>query len=169
MLARSRALDHRPSPAFEAVGTDGRRHAIGVLARNRPLVLVFIKRGCPCSEDAQIYFNRVADAYRGRAHVVGVIDADLNAARRWARSNDVRHLLLLDPSLSVVRRFRAESSVHVALITRDGTVEKFWPGYSRPMLDDLNGRLADRAGLAPVPSLETEGAPPELSTGCPFE
>src|SRR6188768_2554625 len=58
MLVRSAALDDRPSPSVHAPGLDGRSHSIEELASNRPLVLVFIKRGCPCSADAQAYFNR---------------------------------------------------------------------------------------------------------------
>jgi peroxiredoxin len=168
MLARSCELDEKPAPAFEAKGTDGRMHAIEDLAGSRPLVLVFIKKGCPCSTSAQIYFNRIADAYRGRAHVVGVIDAELAPAQKWARANGVRHLLLLDPSLTIVRKFGVESSVYVALIDQEGTIEKFWPGYSRGMLDELNGRLARRVGNAP-PALKSASAPRELLTGCPFD
>jgi peroxiredoxin len=167
VLAKTAKLSSRPALAFEAQGTDGKTHSLDSLTKSGPIVMIFIKIGCPCSVAAQAYFNQVMSAYRGHAHFVGVIDGDIEAARRWAKANRVKHLLLLDPELKIIKEYQAESSVYVALIDSERRIDAFWPGYSKSMLVDLSDRLGHLCGVSAA-VVDTTNAPGALSTGCTF-
>ncbi|MHC5543574.1 peroxiredoxin family protein, partial [Singulisphaera rosea] len=58
-------------------------------------------------------------------------------------------------------------SASVALVSRAGTIETLWPGYSADMLNDLGRRLARLTGVEPKP-LDTRDAPIKLAAGCRF-
>lgn len=165
MVEAAGAMAGRPAPALVAVGTDGRPHSIA--AAGRPLVLFFIQDGCPCSEAAAPHFGRVAAAYAGRADFLGVIDADLAAAREWSGRHGASYPILADPSKRIIAACRAERSAYVMLVASDGAVEVLWPGYSAGMLADLGARLARLARQAEVP-LDLRGAPTEMVSGCRF-
>ncbi len=51
----------------------------------RPLLLVFIKNGCPCSVEMEPFFHRLAHAYRDVVRFAGVIDADASTAQALCR------------------------------------------------------------------------------------
>jgi len=167
MLAAAEKSEGQGTSSFRAPTADGTICTLADLAMSRPLVLVFIKDGCPCSEAAQPFLNRLHELYGAGAQFAGVIDADAAAARRWAAANRVAFPLLLDPELEVVRRYGAENSAYVALIGRGGKVLKAWPGYSADMLRELGRRLAEMTG-APERLLALADAPQEMYSGCPY-
>lgn len=153
---------------FVAESTDGRSCSLDDLTTGgRPAVLIFIKDGCPCSESAQPYFNRLHAAYGGRARFVGVIGGSAAEARGWAASHEVEFPILADPDLEIVRRYRARNSAYVALVSRDGRIAKLWPGYSSGMLNELGAELSRLSG-APERLIDVSGAPLELYSGCPY-
>lgn len=169
MLVEARQSTGAGATPFAACeSTDGRSYSLDDLTTGgRPAVLVFIKDGCPCSESAQPYFNRLHAAYGERARFVGVIGGNTAEARRWAVSHEVRFPILADPDLEIVRRYRAKNSAYVALISRDGRIAKLWPGYSSGMLNELGAELSRLSG-APERLIEVSGAPLELYSGCPY-
>jgi hypothetical protein len=72
MAEVSRAMIERAAPAFDALGSDGRRHTLGEQCRRGLVALTFARDGCPCSEAAQPFFDRLHAAYPG-AGFFGVI------------------------------------------------------------------------------------------------
>src|SRR5690242_13492083 len=52
-LAASGAWTDRPAPPLTAADQDGRTRSLPDLADGRPLVVVFIKDGCPCGPEAE--------------------------------------------------------------------------------------------------------------------
>jgi hypothetical protein len=64
--------------------------------------------------------------------------------------------------------YKAESSAYVALVSKEGAIEKLWPGYSAEMLKDASERLARLSGIE-VRAIDPTDAPTEMTTGCPFE
>lgn len=167
MLAAAKESERQGAPSFRVRAADGTTRTLEDLAGSRPLVLFFIQDGCPCSESAQPFFNRLHQLYGGGAQFVGVIDAEAAAARDWAAANRAAFPLLLDPRLEIVRRYGAKRSTYVALIGRGGMVLKVWPGYSGEMLRDLGRRLAEAAGSVEQP-LVVADAPQEMHSGCPY-
>ena len=51
------------APAFQTEATDGKGYHLDTLTKESPILLMFIKQGCPCSESAQPFFNRLYEAY----------------------------------------------------------------------------------------------------------
>jgi peroxiredoxin len=167
MAEGSRERVGTPAPGFEADGSDGRRYALDAQLRRGPVVLTFIKEGCPCSEAAQPFFNAVRDAYP-KAAFLGVIDVDPDAARRWAGKFGAAYPLLTDRSYRIVRDYGAENSAYVVVVGPDGRIQKHWPGFSSDMLRELGATLAALTGAAEAP-LNVADAPDTLYSGCPYD
>jgi peroxiredoxin len=167
MIAATDARAKQAAPTFRAVATDGATYDLADLTAASPVVLVFIKDGCPCSADAQRFYNRLHDAYGRRVRFLGVIDTDTNGGRAWGQRNRTGFPLLADPDLEIARRFGAESSAYMAVVDRSGAIDRLYPGYSRAMLAEASERIARLAGVTAAP-IDAAGAPDELSTGCPL-
>jgi peroxiredoxin len=166
-LTASGAMTNRALGDFTAVAHDGRRLGWTQLSGGRPVVLIFIKRECPCSVEFQPFFSRLERAYRGRARFAAVIDAPVPEARAWAQGNRVSYPLVADPGQQIIARFRARHSAYVALLTRDGVLATLWPGCSVDMMRELSSRVARMAGV-PEQRVDFTGMPRALTTGCPF-
>ena len=136
-------------------------------AWGRPTVLVFIQDGCPCSEAAEPYFRSLVEAYGPEVSFLGVIDGDSSVASRWRQDHQTPYPVLADPDLSLIRHYGAQRSAYSALISREGRIERLWPGFSADMLRELGARLAEARGIAEV-KLAHEEAPARLTSGCPF-
>ena len=163
----SLAMLERVAPPFEALATDGKSHTLGELCRTGPVVLTFVKDGCPCSEAAQPFFNQIQAAYPG-AEFLGVIDAESEKARRWAKKFRVDYPILLDPACAIVRAYKVENSAYVVLVDARGRILKHWPGYSTSMLRELGATLAELTHTAEKLTNLTD-APIEPFSGCPFD
>lgn len=167
MLAQTDAMARRSAPSFRARATDGATYDLADITKESPLVLVFIKDGCPCSADAQRFFNRLHEAYGKEARFLGVIDSDDAHARAWGHQHRTTFALLIDPDLAIARAYQAESSAYMAVMEKGGVIDRLYPGYSVTMLAEASERIARLAGVAARP-IDASGAPDELSTGCPL-
>jgi peroxiredoxin len=167
MLAATDAKAKQAAPTFHSIATDGVTYDLAELTARSSVVLVFIKDGCPCSADAQRFYNRLHETYGREVRFLGVIDADPNGGRAWGQRNRTAFPLLADPDLAIASRFGAESSAYMAVVERGGAIDHLYPGYSREMLAEASGRIARLAGVPPA-SIDATGAPEELSTGCPL-
>jgi peroxiredoxin len=166
-LAATGAMSSRAVAPFAAVDQDGRAVEWAGLSGGRPLVLVFIKRDCPCNVELEPFFHRVAQTYRDCVRFAGVIDAPVEGAARYAEANGVPYPMLADAERRLISRFEAENGAYVALITPDGVLDTLWPGCSAEMMRELGRRIAACAGVAERP-LDCTGMPGALLTGCPF-
>lgn len=131
----------------------------------QPAVLVFTKDGCPCTIEAQPHFNRLAAAYQGRAAFLGLIDTDPVPAGKFEDDFSVPYPVLSVPEPGVFRAFRAERSVYVTLVEPGGRIARQWPGYSGPMLRELDAAISKLLGTKPS-SVKFDGAPDEETSGC---
>lgn len=168
MLAKAAAQEKQVAPSFRAEADDGRTYALADLAQAGPLALIFIKDGCPCSVAAGPYYGRLAESYGSRVRFFGVIDGDIEVARRWARANHVPFPILCDPGLRIVREYKAENSAYFAIIAPGGAIDRYWPGYSAEMLKEASAHLSRLASEEPKP-IDLTDAPDDLYTGCPFD
>lgn len=148
-------------------GTDGAVYELGNPESQRPMVLTFIKKGCPCSEAAQPLFNSLKSAYPD-VMILGVIDVADSEAAEWAAKFVAAYPLLPDPTLELMRTFDAQNSAYVVAIDPSGMIVGYWPGYSEAMLRELGGMIAGWSGRAAKP-LDLADAPRELFSGCPFD
>lgn len=167
MAETAAAVANTPAPGLRAPASDGSSYDLAELTAERPVFLVFIKDGCPCSEDASPLYERLFRAYGERVRFLGVINGDVEVARSWAAANRVSYPILADPELAIIHAYEAGNSAYTALVDRSGTLEVLWPGYSKGMLREASERVARLAGVEPVP-VDTTGAPEQMLTGCPF-
>jgi hypothetical protein len=134
----------------------------------RPVVLVFLKDGCPCNVEFEPFFQRVERLYRAEARFLAVIDAPAEAARRYAERQRVPYPVLADPGRRIIHRLKAENGGYVALLTDEGVLAGYWPGCTSDTLRELGARIAGLAGVAERP-LDVSDMEAALTTGCPFE
>lgn len=169
MWEKAQELSDVEAPDFVANDLLGRTVSLKSLAGGKPLVLYFIRQGCPCSADAEPLIQKLEKRFMGLATFAGIVGGDRKAGLDWRRKYGTPYPLVLDPNFAISRAFKAPRSVYVALVRADGTIERLWPGYGAAMLADLNERLA-RGTNTPVKPFDTEYAPKErLAAGCLLE
>ena len=162
MELESKAVANRVAPPFSRKDDYGAEVSVG--KGPRPQFVLFIKRGCPCSIDAQPLFSRLALKYKKDVEFVGVIDED---AKEFATQFKATFPVVNEPSLDLMRAYDARASVYCALVARNGHIVKMWPGYSAAWLKDMNALLAKAAAVKVTP-FDPQYAPVEKATGCPF-
>ena len=122
------------------------------------MVLYFIKIGCPVNQRAIPYFNKIADAYKGKATLVGVINGDMAAAKQWKEDNGASYTILADSDNSTIRAYKAMYSPWAVTIKQDGKIAKSLPGGSKDELTVINDFMAAAAKTAPS-KIAFDGAP----------
>jgi hypothetical protein len=167
-LVESGALAGRMVRSFSAVARDGTVFTWSGTSGARPLVLVFIRRDCPCNVEFEPFFHRLAGRYRDVVEFAGVIDAGADAAFAYATANKTPYRVLADPDRTIIDRFEAKNGGYVALLRPDGAIDTLWPGCSAEMMRALSRRIAE-LGAVTERSIDVAGMPGALTTGCPFE
>jgi peroxiredoxin len=167
-LADSNSMVQRQAGDFRATAQDRRRMDWDDLSGGRPVVLIFIKEGCPCSVEVEPFFQRLEKLYASEVRFAGVIDAGTEVAARYAIEQGVTHPILADPERRLIGRFRAKNGCYVVLLTPGGVIDGFWPGCSADTMRQLGRRIAGLAGVEEC-SLDVSGMPASLTTGCPFK
>ncbi|MEW4569567.1 redoxin domain-containing protein [Tautonia sp. JC769] len=167
MQAASEAMADRPAPGFVATSHEGRTIDSASLVGDRPVFLIFIKDGCPCSTSAEPFFARLHARYGDRASFLGVIDGDPEVADRWVATHGTPYPVLADAELEIVRAFEVRNSAYVVLIDREGQITAHWPGYSEAILREMSARLAGLTGRSEA-EVGAEDAPELPYSGCPF-
>lgn len=140
---------------------------LGELIGERPLVLVFLKDGCPCNGDIEPVMHRLVAHYGQQARFAAIMDASSESALQYARANGTPYPVLADPDRTIIRAWLVENGGWIALVRSDATFEQMFPGYSRDMLEELNRCLARLTGL-PEAVIKLDELPSVLTTGCPY-
>jgi peroxiredoxin len=166
-LADSNEMVRDVIASLEAVASDGRQLGWEEISGGQPVVLVFIKNGCPCSVECELFFRRVERLYRASARFAGVLDGDVDSARRYATEHQVPYPVLADAKRTIIGRLQAKNGCYASLLRPDGVIVGNWPGSSADALRDLGRRIADLTGVAERP-LDVTSIPNVLTTGCPF-
>ena len=167
MLVAGKKARAKKAPYFSASATDGKNYTLDAILDDRQLLLLFIKHDCPCSETAQPFFNTLAKAYSAKILFLGVIDADLTTARKWQEKNKVPFPILSVPNESIMREYEVPNGAFSALILKDGTIERMWPGFSRGILEEISSRLAELS--EDKNTLSWKEAPKDMWSACEYE
>ncbi len=152
------------APTFSAAGSDGKNHTLASLTAKGPAFLYFIKDGCPVNAEAVVYMNRLADAYKGKATFVGVINTDKSGYERWNKTYKSPITVLYDPDMKIIRSYKANASPWVIEVSKDGTIGQVWKGYSSKALGEIGSKLASAGGVRPV-NIDLKGAPGSMTFG----
>jgi peroxiredoxin len=155
-------------PLFDGglVRQDGKPAALREFL-GKPALLYFIQKDCPCCVTAGPGVRRLAEAFRGKAEVIGVIDGGPDAVAKWTKANEPAYPVLGDPSLACIRHYGVQRGTSMLLLDAKGTVVAATPGYGREIFQSLAGRIAGLAGT-PAPNLRWDDMPARATSGCLF-
>lgn len=167
MEAAAASLGSSAAPDFELTDTDGKTHTLASLTNDKPLLIFFVEKECPCCLGAKHFVDRLAMAYRDELNTVGIINAQGAVARAWVKATQPKFTLLEDPKMTAIQAYKAERGVYTTLVAPGGQIDKAWPGYSQEMLNDASARIAQIAGV-PAQKIESAAAPEEMTSGCVF-
>ena len=168
MIAGAERQSQTSAPYFATADLAGKVIYFGAPAEQKPMVLFFIERECPCSRDAAPFFNQLQAAYGTAGTVVGVINADSGIAREWVKQSGATFPIVADPKLTIIHAYGAERSAYTTVIAPGGKILKTYPGYSAQTLKELSATLARLGGVAEKP-LPFDKAPRQFVVGCSLE
>jgi peroxiredoxin len=154
-------------PTIDAVDTEGDRVELAKLAATGPVFLIFIMDSCPCSIEAQPYFQRLYDGFGQKVPFVGITDGNLAQGKEWKAHFQMIFPLISDPKKELMKAFGAKHSAYSALVGKGGRVVQLWPGYNQSMLTEMKAAIAREAGLA-EPAVDVAEAPTKPTSGCVF-
>lgn len=167
MRRSAEAIPGQVAPEIDLPGSDGKNVRLSDLVAKGPVLVVTIKDGCPCSIEAQPFFNQLVKNYAGKATLLGVTDSPRIKAEKYKIDFDVQFPIVTESGKKTFEAYHAMNSVYSTLVGRDGVVIKQYPGYSKAILTDMNKQLAQATGVA-AKTLELADAPDRDSSGCPF-
>lgn len=150
---------------FELKDVDGKAWSMAANLQRGPVVVISIKDGCPCSIDSQPLFNGLARKFEGKAMFVGLFDQNAEKAKAYVKDNSVSFPVVINEDLEVFKQYKAERSVYVALVTKDGKILKQWPGYWVDMLKELDDKLEELTSFDGEP-FDVAYAPKTPTSGC---
>ncbi len=156
------------APNFEWKNPAGGTFTAKALMADKPMILYFIEKECPCSRDAAVFIDQLQSAYGNKATIMGIINADATSAAAWTKTVGARFPVLADPELAIIDAYHAERSASTIVIAPGGTILKSNPGYSAAVIKDL-GHLAAQLTHLPEKPLSLDKAPEKLTSGCPLK
>lgn len=142
---------------FTATGSDDKEHSLKSLSEKGPVVLYFIKIGCPVNHQAAPHFKKIYDTYGKDTNLVGVINGSPADAQAWKKEYKADFLILADPDHKIIRKYGAQYSPW-AVSVEEGKLSNIWEGGSPAELKLINEAVAKQT-KKDVAKLVWTGAP----------
>ncbi len=160
-------LDRKVGKFFRLPDTTGKQTLIGGQGP-KPQFLYFVKKGCPCSFDAEPLLQSLYKHFGGRVDFISVTDASPADALKWVSDLKVPYPVVSDPKLETMEAYQAPASTYSTLLDKNGLIVKRWAGYSKEYLVEMNTEMAKALGEEVKP-FDTQYAPLTRTSGCTFE
>lgn len=154
-------------PDFRSFSTDGQvRNAKSFI--EKPTVLVFLKRGCPCNVKAMPWLNSLSASFGDKWQVIGVVNTDLLEAEKEAQETGARIPLIADSQGVLRQGFQAQNSLDFSIVAtkREARWPKLWQGMSQKNMTEALDIIV-RHGHA-SPGFTLEQFPVDSLVGCDF-
>ena len=166
LTKQAEAMAKTVAPFFRVQSTEGKPVLVGGKGP-KPQFIYFVKEGCPCSIDGEPLMQNLAKQFGGRIEFVSVTDAKIDSAKKWEYEMRVPYPLISNPKLDMMKAYHAKGSLMSALVGTDGVIIKYWPGYSKDILKEMNSIMAKTLN-EPAKPFDTQYAPVRKTTGCEF-
>ena len=134
----------------------------------KPQFLYFVKKGCPCSFDAEPILQGLYKHYEGRIEFIAVTDAKMEDAKHWVSDMKVPYPVVPNPKVEVMQAYEAPASAYSTLLDANGLIVKRWAGYSVDYLSQMNTEMARLLG-EPMRPFDPTYAPKARTSGCTYE
>jgi peroxiredoxin len=172
MRQKSEALVNSQPEKVYLKSAIGGEVSLAQLQEGRPMLVYFIKDGCPCSIESEPMFQELYQHLNDNEKInvpfVGIIGSDLKIAQKWVDKFQPPYEVLSAPTQKIMAAYKAPRSVYSILLSKEGKVIKQWPGWSKRILTEINAESAKAANLAVKP-FDPKYAPTEDSAGCSFD
>lgn len=131
------AFCKNPVPAFSATAANGKLVTEKLLCE-KPSVVVFLKKGCPCNPDAAKNLNKLVGDLGDSAQVVAFINSDLKGAQEESKTLKAKFLIIPDEKKTVIAGCGATRSLDFTVVaTTDAPrFPKLWNGYSSGTMNE---------------------------------
>ncbi len=155
------------APEFEAADVNGDQVSLRKASASKPVLIFFIQRDCPCSKEAAPFISQLAEHYRGRFTVVGVIDSNARDAKAWILETGAKFTVVPDPQQAIIHAYKAPTANYLTMVDARGRIYKSYPGVGRTILTDLNIHIAAQTKHAAM-TTKFDSAPKKPVIGCTF-
>jgi peroxiredoxin len=134
----------------------------------KPQFLFFVKKGCPCSFEAEPIIQDLYRHFGGKVEFIAVTDAGFADAKLWKSDLKVPYPVVSNPKLEVMESYEAPGSVYSTLLDANGLIVKRWAGYSQDYLREMNEEMSRLLGEKVMP-FDAKYAPKAKTSGCAFD
>jgi peroxiredoxin len=143
----------KAAPEVLLPDTQGKKFSLRDALRNGPVVLAFFKVTCPVCQYALPFVERIHQAHRGRALVVGVSQHPKKETAQFTRDYGITFPVLLDDehTYAVSNAYGLTNVPTIFLVAPGGKIQVSSVGWSRKDLEEINRRLAAEASVSPPP------------------
>ena len=160
-------LNRKIGKFFRLPDTTGKPVLIGGQGP-KPQFLYFVKKGCPCSYDAEPIMHGLYKQFENKVDFIEITDADFNDAKKWVTDLKVPYPVVSNPKLDVMESYQAPASVYSTLLDQNGLIVRRWAGYSQDYMVEMNNEIWKLIGETPKP-FDPQYAPKVRTSGCSFE
>lgn len=167
MAEEVKRLNLRTAKLFKLPNTRGVPTVVGG-AGPKPQFIYAVKKGCPCSFDAEPLMQALYKHFNGKIEFIAVTDAEQKDALKWESDLRVPYSVVSNPKVEVMQEYQFPASVYCHLVDTRGVIVKRWAGYSRSYLAEMNKEMARLLGEKER-SFDSKYAPVENTSGCSFE
>ncbi len=153
------------APLFNGTMADGKSFKLSTELQKGPAMLYFISETCPVTKAATPFYKKLTAAYMAKGlRVLGIFNGNKQHFLNWQKENRVSFPVILDPSYQIINSYKVEHAPSTALIDKNGTIVKFWSGYSRGYLQDAGARAAKMLKISAL-KVDFSSAPSDPQAG----
>ena len=132
-----------------------------------PVLLMFVKVGCPTCEYSLPLIDRIYRNYpESRVSMVALAQEGESSARRLIRDEDLHLTVGLDSSPHSIGEYYGVSYVPTFFYIRtDGSIENAIESFAREELKEINAKIAKENGAAVLPFFSPDEGVPAFRPG----